>query len=120
MALLDSKRRDPSQFNRDRFVEPVCRLRESAPQPRTRERDPNDSGGIWQAVYRQLDPPDPQNGPWAPFGEEQSIALDPMTARCRRYVPEPVVEKDVEFRTCRLRKIVPPEQASLRPSFLLS
>ncbi|CAJ1326934.1 unnamed protein product [Effrenium voratum] len=37
---------------------------------RPRVVDSNDSGTIWQVVFRQVDPIDPQRGPWLPVCEE--------------------------------------------------
>ncbi|CAE7567824.1 unnamed protein product [Symbiodinium natans] len=40
------------------------------PRPlKPRKQDSNDSGSVWQVVFRQMDPIDPQRGPFAPIWE---------------------------------------------------
>eukprot|EP00913_Durusdinium_trenchii_P035701 g33406.t1 len=64
--------RAPNNFQTERFGSTIAIL----PAPRThrpRVADPNESGSIWQVVFRQVEPIDnSQRGPWLPICEDPS------------------------------------------------
>merc|ERR1712192_1518 len=64
-------------------------------------------------VFRRYEADDEgDRGDLLPASEAVGLSpIAPLAARCRRYVPEPEVEKEMELRNTGLRRIVPPHQA---------
>eukprot|EP00929_Paragymnodinium_shiwhaense_P085464 TRINITY_DN45865_c0_g1_i1.p1 TRINITY_DN45865_c0_g1~~TRINITY_DN45865_c0_g1_i1.p1 ORF type:complete len:198 (-),score=15.08 TRINITY_DN45865_c0_g1_i1:127-720(-) len=123
---LNSYRKEPASgvAMKDRFAQPVNFMKgmedggDWVTHPKSRDKIANDSGAVWQCAFRMMTPPDASGGPWLVSHEEPMNPLVPMGSRCRRYVPEPEVEKDVTFRACRVKKLDMPGQAypsSIRP-----
>jgi len=64
LARSSIRRDEPPRFVNLSFLPP------RVPEQKPRNQDPNDSGGIWQVVYRQNEPADSATaGPWLPVGE---------------------------------------------------
>eukprot|EP00435_Cladocopium_sp_Y103_P037479 s1940_g9.t3 len=73
--------RAPTKLQTERFGTSISVL----PAPRTvrpRAADSNDSGSVWQVVFRQVEPIDPARGPFLPVCEDLSQqASSPRPAR---------------------------------------
>lgn len=80
-------------------------------QLRSRQQISNDSGNVWQVAFHMATPPDESSGPWLTCKEDPINPMAPMSSRARKYVPEPDVEKDIAFRTSRVKMLPMPGQA---------
>jgi len=98
----------------DRFVDLTAPVPETFPPTRPRDLDFNDSGSIWQVVFRATEAGDQKvSGTWLTVNEDTEGEW-PLGCHGKRQVQPDLI--DPLPRACRVQRLTPPEKAAdVRP-----